>query len=541
MPADFARVAALSSLADGEMRQVDAGGTDVLLSRVDGRVYATTAFCTHYGAPLATGVLHGTTVVCPWHHAAFDVCSGALCEPPALDALRSFPVRIDGDDILVQVPDDADAHGEGVPYRESDGEAPAAAEPEPADGRVAVLLGAGAAGGAAAEALRESGFTGRIVMVTAEDHRPYDRTKLSKAFLAGGAPADALPLRDAAFYRTLGVELWTGRRVAALDPDARTLTFADGETLGYDACLVAPGGAPRRLPIPGAELDGVHVLRSWEDAQAVLAAASEAARAVVVGGSFIGMETASSLRDQGVQVTVVDRADVPLAGALGEALGQALQHAAEAKGVTFRMGAELGRIERADGGLRVHLGSGEALRADLVVMGVGVAPATGFLDGHASRRDDGGLETDAALRLAPGLFAAGDVAAYPEARLGERVRIEHWRLAQQHGRHAAAHLFADDPAPFTAVPFFWTGQFGVNVRYVGHVERVDETVVDGSLADRDAAVYYVQDGRAHAAAFVGRDPAAARFELLLAEGGAPTADAVREGFDPAAALAGALR
>lgn len=534
---DFAFAASLADLPDGTMQQVEVGGTAVLLSCVEGEVHATTAFCTHYGAPLATGVLRGSTVVCPWHHAAFDVGSGALCEPPALDALRTFPVEIRGDDVWVAVPDDANAHGEDIAYRESDGTAPDMAEAAQGDGRIALILGAGAAGQAAAEALRETGYAGRVVLVTPETRRPYDRTKLSKAYLAGDAPDAALPLRDADFFERHSIELWTDREVVSLDPEARTAELSNGSTVRYDACLVATGGTPRRLPIDGADRDDIHVLRSWEDARMVSSKAEDAQRAVVVGGSFIGMEVASSLVARGVEVTVVDRAEVPLAAVLGPALGGMLQDAAEAKGVAFSLGAELERIERDGDGLAVLLASGQTLRADLLVMGVGVTPATAFLDGAPFRRDDGGLETDASLRLTPGLFAAGDVAAYPEARLGARVRIEHWRLAQQHGRHAAQNLFADEPAPFTGVPFFWTGQFGVNVRYVGHAEGWDEIVVDGSLDDRDAAVYYLSDGRVVAGAFVGRDPAAASFELLLAETGLPSADAVRGGFDPAAALA----
>ena len=531
---EYVRVASLSDLADGAMLQADADGTTVLLSRVGGEVHATTAFCPHYGAPLATGVLHGSTVVCPWHHAAFDVCSGRLEEPPSLDGLRTFPVRVDGDDILVAVPDDADAHGKGIAYHESDGDEPERASGD--DDRLALIVGAGAAGQAAAEAIRESGFTGRVALVTPETHAPYDRTKLSKGFLSGDADEDALRLRGADFYERLGLEVWTDREVTALDSDGKTATLSSGETVAFDACVVATGGAPRRLPVPGADLDGVHVLRSWADAASLTADLSDGARVVVVGGSFIGMESASSLTARGASVTVVDRAAVPLAGALGEAVGEAFRAAAEAKGVAFRLGADLDRIERDDDGLTVCLADGTALPADAVLLGVGVTPATDFLDGAAFRRDDGGLETDAALRVAPGVFAAGDVAAYPEARLGERVRIEHWRLAQQHGRHIGLHLFADAPEPFTGVPFFWTGQFGINLRYVGHAASWDEVVVDGSLDDRDAAVYYLSGGRAVAGAFVGRDPAAAAFNLLLAAEGPPAADAVRGGFDPAAAL-----
>ena len=541
---DFVRVASVSDLADGEMRQVSADGTDVLLSRVDGRFHACTAFCTHYGAPLATGVLSGTTVVCPWHHAVFDVASGALDEPPALDRLRTFEVKTEGDDVLVRVPDDADAHGKGVAYRMSDGEPPAMAGLDAdADGRLFLVLGGGAAGQAAAETLRAEGYRGRLALVTRETRAPYDRTKLSKAYLAGDAEGDALPLRDGAFYEEHGIELWTDRTVTGLDADAREVSFDGGDPVTYDACLVATGGVPRRLPIDGADLDGVLLLRSWADARDVVERAGGAERVVVIGASFIGMEAASSLTSRGVAVTVVGKEDAPFASAMGAEVGGVFQKAAEAKGVAFRLGAEVDRIEAADGGgLRVVVG-GEGLDADAVVMGVGVSPATGFLDGAPFRRDDGGLVTDAALRVAPGLFAAGDVAAFPDARLGETVRIEHWRLAQQHARTAALNMLAEgDPTvadtPFTGVPFFWTGQFGLSLRYVGHAEDWDEVVVDGSLDDAEFLAAYVSGGAVRAVAAVGRDQDAAAFHLLLAQDRAPTPDEIRDGLDLQARLRG---
>lgn len=546
MPADFVRVASTSDLTDGEMRQVDADGTAVLLSRVDGRFHACTAHCPHYGAPLETGVLTGTTVVCPWHHAAFDVCSGALEEPPALDALRSFQVRVDGDDVLVRVPDDADAHGKGIAYRESDGEEPDSVATAGATQTV-LIVGGGAAAEAAAEELRRHDYAGRLVMVTPETRAPYDRTKLSKAYLAGGAGDDALPLRDGGFYERLGIEVWTDRTITGLDPAKRTAQFEEGEPLAYDACLVATGGTPRSLPIEGASLEGVHVLRSWEDAQRIVDAAEDAKRVVVIGSSFIGMEVASSLASREISVHVIGRESVPFEGVLGEEVGRRFQQAAEEQGATFHLGASVQRIETAarelERGLAVVIGGDEetAIEGDLVVLGVGVTPATEFLEGHPFRREDGALMTDATLALADRLYAAGDVAAYPEARLRSVVRIEHWRLAQQHGRHAAQSiaraLAGDAPEAFENVPFFWTGHWGLNLRYVGHAEDWDEAVVHGDLAEKDAAVYYLQDGRALAGAFIGRDRAAAAFEWLLREGRIPTADEVRGGFDPVAALA----
>jgi len=546
---DFVRVAAASDLADGEMRQVQADGTDVLLSRVDGAFHACTAFCTHYGAPLATGVLDGTTVVCPWHHAAFDVASGALCEPPAPDALRTFEVRVEGDDVLVRVPEDADDHGEGIAYRESDGETPAMASASASeDDRVFLLLGAGAAAEACAEALRTEGYRGRIVLVTKETRPPYDRTKLSKAYLAGDAGDDALRLRDGAFYESHGIEVWTDRTVTGLDPDKRTVTFEEGDPVTYDAALVATGGTPRRVPVQGADLDGVLLLRSWEDAQDLVRRAEGVESVAVIGASFIGMEVASSLRARGVDVTVVDREEAPFAATLGPEVGRVFQSAAEEKGVSFRLDASVEAIETVHADpddetprrLRVVLGDGD-VEADLVVLGVGVAPATDFLKRAPFRRDDGGLEVDATLRAAPGLFAAGDVAAFPDPRLGRSVRIEHWRLAQQHGRAAARNMVAEgDPTmssvPFESVPFFWTGQFGVNLRYVGHAEEWDEAIVDGALDEREFVVAYVEGGAVRALAAVGRDRDAAAFHRLLARGAAPSPDAFRAGVDLQQAL-----
>ncbi|WP_420456597.1 FAD-dependent oxidoreductase [Rubrivirga sp.] len=546
---DFVRVASTADLADGEMRQVQADGTDVLLSRVDGTFHACTAFCTHYGAPLATGVLDGTTVVCPWHHAVFDVASGALCEPPAPDALRTFEVRVDGDDVLVRVPDDADVHGKGAPYHESDGATPPMADVDAdADDRLFLLVGAGAAAEACAEALRTEGYRGRLVMATKETRPPYDRTALSKGYLGGSTGDGALRLRDGAFYESHGIEVWTDRTVTGLDPDDRTVTFDQGDPVTYDVALVATGGAPRRLPVKGADLDGVLLLRSWHDAQALIDRVEGAAAVAIVGASFIGMEAASSLVGRGLDVTVIGRESVPFEDVLGAEVGRVFQDAAHAKGVAFRLGADIERIETVHSDpdtnsprrLRVVLADA-AVEADVVLLGVGVTPATDFLEGEAFRRDDGGVTVDTHLRAAPGLFAAGDVAVFPEARLGQPVRIEHWRLAQQHGRAAAHNMLAEGdptltPANFDRVPFFWTGQFGVSLRYVGHVEDWDEVIVDGSLDDRDFVAAYVEGGAVRALAAVGRDPAAAAFHRLLARGQTPSPDAFRAGLDLRAAL-----
>ena len=538
---DFVRVAAASDLAEGEMRQVSADGTDVLLARVGDRFHACTAFCTHYGAPLATGVLSGTTVVCPWHHAMFDVATGALEQPPALDALRTFEVKVDGDDVLVLVPDDADAHGAGVPYCKSDGRLRSMARLDAeADGRLFLILGAGAAAQAAAEELRASGYAGRLVMVTQEHRPPYDRTKLSKGYLAGDAGDDALLLREGAFYERYGIEVWTERTVTGLDPERRTVAFEGRPPVTYDACLVATGGAPRRLSMEGRDLDGVLLLRSWRDARRIVDRVGGARSVGVIGASFIGMEAASDLAARGLKVTVFGAEDVPFAGVLGPEVGAVFRAAAEEKGVRFRLGAGVDRIQEREDGLRVIVGPNRC-DVDVVLMGVGVEPATGFLRGAPFRRQDGGLETDATLKLADGLYAAGDVAAFPYGPSGERVRIEHWRLAQQHGRLAAYNMLGDAdptvrPLSFQDVPFFWTGQFGLSLRYVGHAEAWDEVVVNGSLDEREFVAAYVRDGVVRALAAVGRDRDAAAFHALMARGQTPSPADIRDGADLQARL-----
>ena len=532
MPAH--RVAAVHDLADGEMKQVTVGDTDVLLSRIDGTYYACGAHCTHYGAPLADGVLHDGCVVCPWHHARFDVRTGALADPPALDSLPHYVVRVEGDGVFVDVPDEAEGTPEGAAYRESGGTPPASA-PEGSDDRTFAIVGAGAAGEVAAETLRAAGFRGRIVLITQEADRPYDRTALSKGYMGGAAGDEALPLRDAGFFRRLGIEVLTGRRVTTLDAAAREIRFDDGDPLRYDQALVATGAAPRRLDVPGSDLDGVFTLRSHADAQRIVQAAKAGQRAVVVGSSFIGMEAAAHLTQRGLDVTVVSKERVPFEAVLGEEVGRVHQRTHEAEGVSFFLDAEIERIERGEGGLRVRMQGGEVAEGDLVLVGIGVTPATDFLEGVERHEKDGGVLVDAHLRAADGLYAAGDIAHFPSPQTGERIRVEHWRLAQQHGR-VAAFAMAGRDVVYDGVPFFWSGQFDVRPRYLGHAEAWDEVVIDGSLDEHSFLAYYVQGDRVLAVCGVGRDRAVAALHALMLAGKTPSAAAVRGGFDPLKAL-----
>jgi apoptosis-inducing factor 3 len=501
------RVARAAELSAGELREVDAGGTKVLLIGDGDGARAFGARCPHYEGPLAEGLLHDGRLVCPWHGGTFDARTGDLLEPPPLAGLAPLATRVDGGDLIVELPDKTPRQ-RTMPMAERD----------PDDRRTFAVVGGGAAGGAAVEALRQHGFTGRIVLISREDRSPYDRPNLSKDYLAGTAGADWLPLRPASFYERHAIELRCAA-VKSLDVATGRLEFDDGTTLVPDAVLIATGGTPRRLEVPGSDLPGVFTLRSWSDCDAIIAGLEGAAAAIVVGASFIGMETAASLRERGLDVTLVAPDAVPLAKQLGTELGGYLQARHEQHGVRFRLGRTIASVGGDDHVRSVVLDDGSRLDADLVVVGVGVAPATGFV-ANVEVNEDGSLDVDEELRVNDhGVWAAGDVARYPEPHVGGRARIEHWRLAEQLGRAAAASM-AGHGAPFGAVPGFWTQQFGLRVAYVGVGRDWDETIVVGDIERGDFTVVYAHGEQLVAAAGT-RDLDLAAFSELMRLGRLP--------------------
>jgi apoptosis-inducing factor 3 len=515
-------VATVDDLQDGEKRQVKVGETEVLLARIDGTFYATGAFCTHYQAPLAEGILSGEQIVCPWHTAHFNLKTGQQQEPPGLDSLSCYAVRIDGKNVIVQVP--ADPTGQQTP-------AMAAYDPNQ-DSRTFVILGAGAAGVHAAETLRVAGYQGRVIMVTADDRLPYDCTWLSKDYLTGKVSAEKMPLRSAEFYGEHDIEIWLSKPATQVNTATKTIAFQDGEQLSYDALLVAVGGRPRSLEVPGATLENVLTLRSFDDADRILAAAKQATHAIVVGSSFIGMEAAAGLTQQGVKVTVVSPDSLPFQKILGDQIGQAFQQVHQENGVGFQWQRQIDRIEGNGKVEAVTLNDGTRLAADLVVVGVGVQPATELLEGVALHPQDKSVVVDQYLHAAEDFYAAGDIARYPDDRTHELMRVEHWRVAAQQGRIAAYNMVGQ-PTPFKTVPIFWTMQFGFPLRYVGHAEQWDEVIVDGNLhgsaADRQFIVFYVKDNRVLAAATSKRDAETAALTELLRLDRMPSPDQLRDG------------
>jgi apoptosis-inducing factor 3 len=495
MPRQEHVVASLDALAPGTMRQVEVEGLKILLARDGDTVFAVDATCPHAGGPLAEGVRRGDRVVCPWHKAAFCLKTGAVLDPPAVDRLRRYDARIDGGHVLVTLPatDVADA-------------------PLSDDRRCFVIVGAGAAGAVAAQTLREAGFGGRIVMLDQDNRVPYDRTVLSKYFLSGETGGEKSPLQSQAYYRDHRIERRTAE-VTHVDPRARRITCADGSVLDYDAVLLATGAAPKRPSLPGIGLRNVFMLRSRADADAILAQAERSERAVVLGASFIGMEVAASLRERGLDVTVVGLEKAPFARQLGERIGSVFVSLHQKRGVTFRLGSGVIGLEGDGVAQAVRLEDGTRVEGDLVVVGFGVSPVTGYAR-DLPRGDDGGLAVDACLRITDGVYAAGDIARFPLRGDGAAIRVEHWRVAQQQGRVAALNMIGR-AVQYDAVPVFWTIQYLKRLDYVGHAPEWDDIAVFGDTAKPEFLAYYVKDGKVAAAAGFDRDrDTAALIELF---------------------------
>lgn len=479
----------LGTLQEGVPLLGQVAGEAVLLVRSGGAVHAVGATCTHYSAPLADGIAIDGTLRCPWHHACFDLATGAASRPPAFAPIARWRVeQRDGRAFVRErLPEPAPPHRAGGPDS-------------------ILIVGGGAAALAAADTLRREGYGGAVTLVTAEETGPVDRPNLSKEFLAGTAPEEWIPL---ALPEDVAVR--TGTRVKALDAAARRVTTESGETLSGGAILLATGADVVRLGVPGADLAHVHALRTLANSKAIVAAAGKATSAVVVGAGFIGLEAAASLRARGLDVHVVAPAP-PLARVLGPEMGAWVQAVHEEHGVVFHIGDSVAEILEGE----VVLGSGARLAAGLVVAGVGVRPAT-ELAREAGLAVDGGILVDTRLETsAKGVFAAGDAVSWPDRRSGVRLRVEHWAVAARMGRAAALAMLGRDVA-FDAVPFFWSAHYDVTINYVGHAGSWDTIATHGSLAARDATLAYRLGETTLAVVTVGRDRTSLEAERAFEE------------------------
>jgi NADPH-dependent 2,4-dienoyl-CoA reductase/sulfur reductase-like enzyme/nitrite reductase/ring-hydroxylating ferredoxin subunit len=494
---EWQKVCRLEDLKEGTASVVKAGEDDVFLVRLDGAVHAIANKCTHYECPLNEGMLVGGVVTCKCHDARFDVRTGKVLSAPALNDLAVFPVRVEAGDVLL-------------------GPAQKARFPkvEGSDPRTFVIVGGGAAGNAAAETLRREGFAGRIVMITPEADLPYDRPNLSKEFMSGEAKPEWMPLRSAKFYANQNIEVLTGARVTTIDPRKKTVTLSSGQVLSYDKALLATGAAPRKLSVPGADSDACFQLRSFADARAIVEAAAGAKKAILMGAGFIGMELASSLRKRGLEVTVVSPETVPFAKVVGEKVASVLRKRHEKDGVTFVSGVSVTQIAGTRGAKSVALSGGRRLEADFIVFGIGVQPAIEYLHG-TDIAENGAVPVSPQLRTRHNdLFAAGDIALVPDPVSGAGARVEHWVVAERQGQHAARAMLGSE-APYAEVPFFWTRQTGVSLKYVGYAREWDEIAYRGELEQGKFLAGYYKDGRLLAAAAMGMPNEITAVKMLI--------------------------
>lgn len=452
---------------------VPIGDTDIVLIRDGEAINAFQGKCPHSGAPLGDGAVRDGKLVCPWHKANFDISDGHMCEPLALSDLKRYPVRVENGMIQIDP--------EPLP--------PLATFSAGEDKPVYVVLGTGAAGAAAAWTLRREGFNGRLVLVERESEAPYDRTVLTKFVPAGNMAIDDVPtLLDDDFSRV--AERMQGD-VSSLDTKKQQLHFADGSALHFDKLLIAPGGIPQRPDFEGIALFGVHVLRSIEQADAILEEVDITKKLVIIGNSFIGMELASALRSRDVAVQVIAQNPLPFEAQFGKEIAQHFRALHEEKGVQFVEG-EVAALMGDEGHVsQVKLKDGQTLEANVVVLATGVAPGTQFIH-DIPLRDDGSLLANRTLEVAPNVWAAGDVVTWP-AEQGP-LRIEHFRVAEQQGRVAAKNMLGN-AEPFDRVPFFWTAQFGTRYEYLGHAESWDDFQLFGSLKDQSFVALYGQKGQ----------------------------------------------
>ncbi|KUM26168.1 pyridine nucleotide-disulfide oxidoreductase [Mesorhizobium loti] len=494
---DLIQGIALADLPDGGKLVGRCGDDQVLLVRRGAEVFAVSATCTHYGGPLVDGLVADDTVRCPWHHACFDLRTGEALRTPAFNPLACWAVEQRDGRIFV---------GEKLKRT--------ARKPRPgSSGQVPekiVIMGGGAAGFAAAEMLRREQFQGSIVMLSDDQSPPVDRPNLSKDYLAGKAPEDWIPLRGEKFYAKNNIELRLNTEAVHVDARSRQVVLADGGRIPYDRLLLATGAEPVRLSVPGAEKPHVRMLRSFADCKEIIARAAAARHAVVLGASFIGLEVAASLRARAIDVHVVAPEKRPMERILGPQMGDFIRALHEEHGVVFHLEQTLSSIE----GGTVRLSGGSTLAADLVVAGIGVRPRTGLAE-KAGLVVDRGVAVDAFLETSgPGIFAAGDIARWPDPLSGENIRVEHWVVAERQGQAAALNMLGHREK-FVAVPFFWSQHYDVPINYVGHAERWDEIAVEGDVAARDCLLRFKRAGRMLAAASIFRDVESLEAEVAM--------------------------
>lgn len=495
---DFGKGVKVDLVVDGGMLEGKVGDEEAILTRRGSEFVVIGAHCTHYGGPLTKGLIVGDEIRCPLHHACFSLKTGEALRTPAFDPIPCWRVEQVGDTLFVRE--------KLLP--------PAPKVPSPAEAQAypesIVIVGGGGAALAAAVTLRREGYQGPLTMLSADNDPPCDRPNLSKDYLSGNAPDDWMPLRPADFFTDQKIKLILNSRVVSLDPQKREVKLEEGKTYGFGALLLATGAEPIRLSVPGGDESRVRYLRSWEDSRDLIKAAANATQVLVVGASFIGLEVAASLRERGIAVHIAVREGEPLERTFGKEIGKFIRELHESHGVAFHLGETIARLD----GRKAILTKGTTVEVDFVVLGVGVRPDVTLAE-KAGLKVGNGVVVDEFLETsAKGIFCAGDIARWPDMRSGQPIRVEHWVVAERMGQTAARNMLGRRER-FDAVPFFWTQQYDVSVKYIGHAENWDSTEMDGSLLSKDCAVAYKLGDRALAVATIGRDLQSLKAEVEI--------------------------
>ncbi len=503
---DFKAGVKFDELAENEPLLGHFEGEPVILVRQGEQVFATGAVCTHYGGPLAEGLVAGGTIRCPWHHARFSLRTGEAESAPALNPVSCFDVQRQAGMLTIT--------GKKAPdFRVAC----------PLNPSAVVIVGAGASGAACADLLRLKGYTGPVTLAGDEEPGPVDRPNLSKDFLAGTANEDWIPLRTREYYESIQIELVTADPAVRVNPGDHQVCLRSGRTLNYGALLLATGAEPRSLSIEGADLPHVLRLRTLADSRAIIARAQKARSCAVIGSGFIGLEVAASLRHRGLQVSVIGQDAVPLGKVLGVELGRFVQRLHEQHGVRFFLNATP-RAIRADA---VEIGDGQSVEAELVILGVGVSPRTSLAEAAGIKVDNGVIVSTTLRTSAPDIFAAGDLARYSEPISGEPARIEHWVTAERQGQAVARSMLGIGGA-FREAPFFWSQHYDVQISYSGHAPSWDSCEIRGDLEKHDACAIYRRQGRPIAVATIGRDRVSLKAEAAMEEGDWAALEAILE-------------
>ena len=508
---DLTKGIEISSVGPGQLIGGHAFGEPVLLAHVEPNWFAVGGKCTHYGAPLAEGILVSETIRCPWHHACFELHNGAASCAPALNDLSSYDVVIENNIVRVaRKRDPGQLKGEAHRIRASRAPDHVLFEENPVTGPKSVMiLGAGAAGNACAEMLRREAYRGPITLVDPDPDVPYDRPNLSKDYLAGNAPEEWLPLHPREFYEAQHIEILLGVRAVKLDVKSKTIELSDGSTRTYGCLLIATGATPIQLDVPGR--DRILYLRTLRDCRTIIDRIGTAKKAVMIGASFIALEVAASLVTRGLEVSIVALENVPLERVMGGDIGALVKRVHEEQGVKFYLGQTIKSVDEQG----VVLDDGSRLDADLVVAGIGVRPNLELAQ-EAGLTIDNGLAVNEFLETnVRGIFGAGDVARWPDAYSDVRLRVEHWVVAERQGQVVARNMLGRRDR-FDDIPFFWSAHYDkLEIKYTGHVDRWDQTRIDGDLAKMDCTVFYIVSGKPRAVATINRNRANLRAEIEL--------------------------